>query len=57
MLLFNDYKSSHSSNILIHLFLLEMSRDLIAPTCFLVCFSKAFLNREYANLACSIICL
>ena len=37
--------------------LLEMSRDFIAPTCFFVCFSKAFPKREYANLACSINCL
>ena len=38
-------------------FLLEKSRDFIAPTCFSVCFSKAFHKREYANLACSVICL
>ena len=37
--------------------LLERSRDFIAPTCFSVCFSKAFPEGEYTNLACSIICL
>ena len=38
-------------------FLLEVFRDFKAPTCFSVCFSKAFPIGEYANLACSIICL
>ena len=38
-------------------FLLERSRDSKAPTCFSVCFSKAFHKGEYANLARSIICL
>ena len=37
--------------------LLEGSRDFIVPTCFPVCFSKAFPKGEYANLAFSIICL
>ena len=37
--------------------LLKMSQDIIALTCFTVCFSKAFPKGEYANLACSIICL
>ena len=43
--------------VLIHLFLLERSRDFKAPSCFPVCFSKAFLKGEYLNLAFSIICL
>ena len=34
-----------------------MSRDSIAPTCFYISFPKAFPKGEYANLACSIICL
>ena len=38
-------------------FLLEDFRDLRAPTCFSVCFSKAFPKGEYANLTCSFICL
>ena len=29
----------------------------MAPICFFICFSKAFPKGEYANLACSIICL
>ena len=39
------------------MFLLESSRDFKGPTRFSVCFSKAFPKGEYANLACSIICL
>ena len=38
-------------------FLIGMSRNFIAPTCFSVYFLKAFPKGEYANLACSIICL
>ena len=38
-------------------FLIEMSRNFIAPICFSVYFLKAFPKGEYANLACSIICL
>ena len=37
--------------------LLEGLKDFKAPTCFSVCFSKAFPKKEYANLACSISCL
>ena len=37
-------------------FLLVRSRDFKAPTCFSVCFSKAFPKGEYSNSACSIIC-
>ena len=33
-------------------FLLESPSDYIAPTCFFVCFSKAFAKGEYENLAC-----
>ena len=61
----NVAQSNHSSNfvkiylqfVLIHFFLLEMSRDYRAPTCFTACFSKAFPKEEYANLVCSVICL
>ena len=35
--------------------LLQRSRDFEAPTCFSVCFSKAFPKVKYANLACSIL--
>ena len=38
-------------------FLIGMSRNFIAPICFSVYFLKAFPKGEYANLACSIICL
>ena len=61
----NVAQSNHSSNfvkiylqfVLIHFFLLEMSRDYRAPTCFTACFSKAFPKGEYANSVCSVICL
>ena len=36
--------------------LLERSKDSIAPTCFSVCFLKAFPKGEYAELTGSIIC-
>ena len=38
-------------------FLLNGFRDFIALICFSVCFSKVFPKGEYANFACSIICL
>ena len=38
-------------------FLLKVSRTFKVPTCFSVCFPTVVPNREYANLACSIICL
>ena len=34
-----------------------MSRDIIALICVSVCFSKAFLKRRYAKLACSFVYL
>ena len=37
-------------------FSLEKSRDFKSHTCFSVCFSKAFPQGEYENLACSVIC-
>ena len=43
--------------VLIHLFLLERSRDFTAPTYFYVCFIKAFPKGEYGDLAFSVICL
>ena len=38
-------------------FLLERLRDFKAPTCFYICFSKAFPKGEYANLTCFVICV
>ena len=38
-------------------FLLEEFANFKAPTCFSVCFSKAFPKEEHENLACSILCL
>ena len=38
-------------------FFIESSRDLKAPNCSAICFSKAFPKEKYENVACSIICL